>query len=317
MRAWIDCPGLESSPDAGAIRRHQAADAAAHDDYFRLQQVNYIAEPNGQMAGGLFQNLLRQFIAAACGFVYGLRGYVGNISASHFQDSRMVVAALAEQAAGACGNCGAGGVHLHAPALAAAAERPVEVDAHMAAFTAAAGSSVVNLSPADHRCADAGPQTHVKDACIFGAGAPFCFGERSRTGVVGEPGGQAVVFFDPSRQGKVSPAWQVRGAEQHPSFAVYPSWRAHADCWYARLCRAHARHHAIYSAQHGVKSLLGAAARNHRGARGMQNLASRVHQADGHFRAADINTQDESVRACGADAILQRLMPSWRFTQLG
>src|SRR5271155_2211823 len=59
MRAWIDCPGLETSPDAGAIRRHQPADSAAHDDYFRLQQVNYIAEPDGQMAGGFFQNLLR------------------------------------------------------------------------------------------------------------------------------------------------------------------------------------------------------------------------------------------------------------------
>ena len=102
MRAWIDCPGLESSPDAGAIRRHQPADSATHDDYFRLQQVNHIAKPDGQMAGGLFQNLLCQFIAAACGFVYGLRGYVGNISASHFQDLRMVVAALAEQAARAC-----------------------------------------------------------------------------------------------------------------------------------------------------------------------------------------------------------------------
>jgi hypothetical protein len=77
------------------------------------------------------------------------------------------------------------------------------------------------------------------------------------------------------------------------------------------------RHHDIYRLQHGAKSLFGAAARSHRGATGMENLAVCGHQTNGHFRASDINAQDELVWTSGADAILQRPISSLRFAQLG
>jgi len=41
----------------------------------------------------------------------------------------------------------------------------------------------------------------------------------------------------------------------------------------------------------------------HRGASGVQNLAARIHEADGHIRAADSNAQYEFAGTSVADAI--------------
>src|SRR5580698_11122139 len=161
--------------------------------------------------------------------------------------------ALAEQATGASGNCAAGGIHLHAAALAATAQRPVEVDAHVAAFAAAAGSPVVDLSFADDRCADAGSQAHVKDAFVRDTGAPFGFGETGGTSVVGDPRAQAVMPFELSRQREVFPARQVRGAEQDSVLAFHPSRGAHADGTHPGGARL--RHHSIHRLKYGAKSL--------------------------------------------------------------
>src|ERR1700733_1077082 len=181
-------------------------------------------------------------------------------------------AALPEQAAGAPGNCAARGIHLDAAALAAAAQRAAKVDAHVAAFAAAAGPSLVNLSFAYDRRAYAGSEAHVKNTFIFSACAPFCFGKSGGTGIVGEPRGQAVMFFELSRQGETFPARQVRGPEQDSLLAFHPSGSAHAYGAYSGGARM--RHHAIHRLQHGAKSLFGAAARDHRSAAGMVNLAA-------------------------------------------
>lgn len=123
------------------------------------------------------------------------------------------------------------------------------------------------------------------------------------------------MFFELSRNWEIFPARQVRGAEQRSTLAFYPSWGAHVDGSYSR--RAPSCHQTIDRTLYGAKSLVGAGVGKHRGASGVQNLAARIHEADGHLRAADINTQYEFVGTSVADAIFQRRISLWRIAPLG
>jgi hypothetical protein len=80
------------------------------------------------------------------------------------------------------------------------------------------------------------------------------------------------MFFELSRQRKIFPARQVRGAEQDSLAAFHPSWGAYAYGAYSGS--AGMRHNRIHRSQHGAKSLFGAAARDHRSATGAVNLAA-------------------------------------------
>src|SRR5580692_262223 len=137
------------------------------------------------MLSRFFQDFLCQRIAARCGTTHGFCSDSRNFTACYFQYPGTLSAAVAQEVASTFRDCSPGGIHLDAAALATAAERTTKINGHVATFTCAARSPLVNLALQNQRRADTGSQAHIENTVVSLACAPPGFRQSRCVCIIG------------------------------------------------------------------------------------------------------------------------------------
>src|SRR5579863_1149221 len=113
--------------------------------------------------------------------------------------------------------------------LAAGADWPTIVDAHMPAFSGGAGAAVIDASIEHNAGSDSGAERGVENVVVAALGSPDGFGEGCGVCVVVDFHGHAVNLADARGQGKISPAGKIRGIEHDSGFGIERPGGADAD----------------------------------------------------------------------------------------
>src|SRR5579862_4292104 len=172
MRLRVDAPRGQALADVIEKWLHHCTRAAADDDDVRFEQIDYIAEPDAQILGRLFQDFGRQRIAFAVGAAHHLTGNPVRAPCGKIKNCRL--AAAADFLGGTAGDSGTRSVSFDAAQFAASAAGAAIIDSVVATFGGRAGSSMVDMAIADDAGPDAGPDGRTKNISITLSSAPQC-----------------------------------------------------------------------------------------------------------------------------------------------